>query len=979
MAEPVRSPRHWRSLEERRESPGARQAAQEEFHPEALGPADPRLSRRHFMGLLGLAAAAASLGCEDSIGELVVPYTRRPREIVPGVATFYASTFPEGRHSCAVLVKTREGRPIHITGNDEHPRLQGKASPRALAGVLGLYDPDRLRSPRVDGRPASWEQALGALVAAFRTARDQDQQVLLLTGAVTSPTRQELLARLGKALPGLRHLEWEPAAGEGALEGAYAAFGTPVALERHLDQAKVILSLGADFLNGDDPEAVRAFTAQRRPPAMNRLWVMEGPMTLTGAQADHRLPLRPSRLAAQAFALARDLHLQHGRPLPPGTPVPSLQEDQGFPPGLRGQLLADLHRAGPEAVVLCGEAMPGEAHVATHLLNAMLGARAVRPRPARALATFQELETTVRAMAHGRYPTVLLWGVNPAYACPHPEAWAAAYRKVPNRAWIGVLEDESAAQSRILLPEHHWLEAWGDHAGPEFLTLQQPAIGPLHDTRQGEEVLLALLEGLGGSAGTDFHEVLKDRWRRGRPRSAPVAFERFWQAALHDGVVKAPVRPRPALAFQGSAVAPALARALRALEPDGLELLLLPGTQVFDGRHGNNAWLQELPDPVTKVTWGNPLSLAVADAKALGLEDGDLASLKVGGRSTRWPVIVQPGQAPGLLKATLGYGRATGGVAKGIGQNAYPLLDPGSRTPQLRRAVGLEKALGRRPPALTQNHHRMEGRDLVRSLPLAALATLRREAPDLASLYPDLTFPEHKWGMAIDLSPCTGCSACVLACQSENNIPTVGPIQVAKGREMHWLRIDRYYEGSEEAPQVVHQPMLCQHCDAAPCENVCPVNATSHSPDGLNQMTYNRCVGTRYCANNCPYKVRRFNFLEYNGHKREPESLVFNPEVSVRPRGVMEKCTFCVQRIQDGRMRAQAEHRPLGDGEIQPACAAACPGDAIVFGDLKDPHSRVAQLAKAQRGYQVLEELGARPAITYLAQVKNPAGQGEPP
>jgi Fe-S-cluster-containing dehydrogenase component len=397
---------------------------------------------------------------------------------------------------------------------------------------------------------------------------------------------------------------------------------------------------------------------------------------------------------------------------------------------------------------------------------------------------------------------------------------------------------------------------------------------------------------------------------------------------------------------------------------------------VYDGRDGNNGWLQELPDPVTKGTWGNPLAVSYAEARSLDLKDGHRVTLTVEGQSLTLPVVVQPGQAAGVLSLALGYGRETGSVAKGVGVNAYALLKEGSG---LRSGVILAKASGSEDLPVTQGHHRMEGRDLVRALNLAQAARLPHEKHphEHPTLYAQQTKGEHLWGMVIDLASCVGCSSCVVACQSENNTPVVGPEQVAKGREMHWIRVDRYYEGEPENPKVVHQPMMCQQCDHAPCENVCPVNATTHSPDGLNQMTYNRCVGTRYCANNCPYKVRRFNFLEYTATKTEPESLVYNPEVTVRPRGVMEKCTFCVQRIQDGRMRAKGENRPLKDGEIQPACAVSCPSQAIVFGDLKDPQSRVSQLAASGRGYRVLEELGVRPAVTYLADVRNPALEGD--
>jgi molybdopterin-containing oxidoreductase family iron-sulfur binding subunit len=495
-------------------------------------------------------------------------------------------------------------------------------------------------------------------------------------------------------------------------------------------------------------------------------------------------------------------------------------------------------------------------------------------------------------------------------------------------------------------------------------------VGPLFDTRQGEDVLLMALKGLGAPGPDDYHAYLQARWTQD-----VLPPGRGFAESLHDGVLVRTGRAPEPPAFQGTSVA---AVATPAALP-GFELVLRPGTQVHDGRYANNAWLQELPDPITKVVWGNPLSVSVADAERLGLSDGAFVRLGAGAMTLRLPVVVQPGQAEGVLALALGYGSEGGAVARGIGVNAFPLMAPGS-APNLRLGVTLAKDPGHEELPQTQNHHRMEGRDLVRSYDPDQFAEVDRSprtGPALDSLYPPVVYPGPKWGMTIDLSACVGCSACVLACQAENNIPTVGPEQVVKGREMHWLRIDRYYVGSARNPERVHhQPMLCQHCEAAPCENVCPVNATNHSPDGLNQMVYQRCVGTRYCANNCPYKVRRFNFREYHAGRREPASLVHNPEVTVRPRGVMEKCTFCVQRIQDGRMRAQGEDRDVRDGEIVPACAVACPSEAIVFGNLLDPLSRVANLAAEKRGYKVLEELGARPAITYLAELRNPGRDG---
>ncbi len=987
---PVENPRHWRTLGEREETPEARKAAHDEFLPGAVDvadlPAPSEFSRRGFLGLMGGAAVlAASVACDRKGEGTIVPYTRRPVEVIPGVANYYASAFQEGRRAYSVLVKTREGRPIHITGNDEHPGFKGKTSPRTIADIMGLYDPDRLRGPKAGGRTQSWAEAQGQLNLALAGAKAAGKPVLLVTGAVASPSRKALLADLKTALPTLEHLAWEPVRGDGAAEGARAVFGTDVEVTPRLEKAKVVLSLGADFLNGEDPMALAAWGAQRRlsepGQATNRLWVLEGPLSITGSNADQRFPVRPSRIAAVAFALAKELH-GRGLALPAGADLSAVPA--GVPQGVEipaeawQGLVKDLASAGREALVLCGAEMTAEAHQAAHLLNAMLGSQALELRAAEPLATVRDLDAAVQGMAAGRYAAVLLWDVNPAYAFPKAQAWQDALAKVPFRAWMGLAEDETAAQCQLLLPVNHWLESWNDFGSGELSILQQPVIGALYDTRQGEDVILGALRGLGAVAPEDYHTYLKARWQKEvYPTGSPVAFERYFEVALHDGLVK-DGKAAPAPAFKGASLATAAKQALAAQGGD-MELVLVPGFATHDGRYANNGWLMETPDPVTKMTWENPLLLSVADAKRLKLNDGDLATLTVDGAALRVPVVLQPGQANGVVTLALGYGRTTGGMAAGKGVNAFPLMALDPAAPNLRAGVQVAAAGGSKPLSRTQAHHRLDGRELVQSWSLAEYAQEakdRKKGPELVTLYPDQKFPEHKWGMVIDLSACVGCSGCMVACQSENNVAVVGPEQVVKGREMHWIRLDSYYEGDVDNPKVVHQPMLCQHCDDAPCENVCPVNATNHSPEGLNQMVYNRCVGTRYCANNCPYKVRRFNFLEYTADKVEPESLVYNPEVTVRPRGVMEKCSFCVQRIEDGKIRAKGEDRPLRDGEITPACAVSCPSDAIVFGDLKDPNSKVSQLVRANRSFKVLEELGVKPAITYLADLKNPAIEG---
>ena len=956
------------------------------------------ISRRRFLALLGASAALASgvTGCSKIDRGTIVPYTRKPLGVVPGIADHYASTFQEGMTAYSVLVKTREGRPIHIEGNDEHPHFRGKTSLRTIADILRLYDPDRLRHPLVDGQPASWEQAEARVIAALKEARGAGKPVILFTGAVLSPTRRALIEDFKHVLPGLVHVPFEPLAPHAERAAAAAVFGEAVNPRYRFDRAEVVVSFDNDFLGADPnaPIAVREFAAWRRVSGphdrMNRLWVFEGGMTVTGAKADHRFAIRPSRAAAVGFALVRTLSERHGVALPAGLKPETLAAfdlnkqagELRISAALLHALAADLARAGKTALVLAGSSASVETHIAAHLLNTMLGAEghtvetAFAPAPVD-VHTFEELRKHVADMKSARYSAAIFWDVNPAYCYPDASLWTAAVAAVPARIFIGLHPDETARACQVVLPEHHWLEAWGDYeTSADVLSLQQPTIGPLYETKQGEDALLDLVRALGGVVPADYHEYLKARWQKEVfPAGSPVPFEAFWSAALHDGILKRPAQPRPTPTLQVAAIEQAVTKAA-VPATKGFDLVLHPGVGVYDGRYANSGWLQELPDPVTRVTWLNPLAVSLADAQRLNLKNGDVALLRVGERSVEIPVLVQPGQAPGVVSAALGYGRDALSVAQSVGVNLYPLLDETSSGSILRVGAALTASAKRAALPLVQVHHTMEGRDIVRSFPLAEYGKHRREESDLPTLYPEQRFPEHKWGMAIDLSACVGCGGCVIACQSENNIPVVGPEQVLKGREMHWIRIDRYYAGDAEAPRVLHQPMLCQQCDNAPCENVCPVNATTHSSDGLNQMAYNRCVGTRYCANNCPFKVRRFNYLDFTGATPDATRLVYNPEVTVRPRGVMEKCTFCVQRIENVRLLAKAEMRPIRDGEITPACAAACPAEAIVFGDLKDPNSVVSRLSRSQRGYHVLAELGIRPSVTYLAGVTNPVGNG---
>jgi Fe-S-cluster-containing dehydrogenase component len=972
-------------------------------------PADA-ISRRRFLTLLSASAALAleNSGCSSIDRGAVVPYTKKPEDVIPGIPTYYASTFQEGIATHGVLVKTREGRPIHIEEIPEHAASWGRPSLRAVADLLTLYDPDRLRRPSCDGIPSTWEKAQEEIGAVLNAARDAAKPVLILTEAVVSPTRKALIRDLKKALPALCHAAWEPLSPQSAFLSSQSLFGETITPRIRIDRADVILSLQADFMGVDEnaPALIRDFAARRRiskpTDSMSRLWVLEGCMSLTGSNADQRLPARPSQIARLVFSLAHFLAESGGMNLPTGLSVGELKsfdlnamaKDLLIEPSRLEALGEDLKRAGRSALVLAGPALPAEAHVGCQLLNSMLGAEGwtidtAAALPAPELLTLRNLDSLFKEAAQGKFAAAIFWGANPAYAFPRRSTWKEAVAKIPMTVRIGLYEDETALDCRWRLPEHHWLEAWGDfESAAALIRLRQPAMPAMHDTRQGEDILLSFLRAFDAGVPPSWSEYLKSRWQREiYPAGSPAPFEDFWNASLHDGALKRDFEPhrRPALNADAVRMAVAAAASSKGGASAGdLELLLLPGAGTYDGRYANNGWLNELPDPVTKATWGNPLLLSPRDASRFGFKDGDLVKVSSGMGSVEVPVLVQQGQTAGVAGLALGYGRRTGNVAVGVGANAYPIMDPGSDSPQLIRAVKLTRLDGQRAIPRTQEHDSMEGRDLARSWTLQEYLrkTERREAEKkergLDSLIPERRYAGHKWGMAIDLSACVGCSGCVIACQSENNIPVVGPERVAMGRHMHWIRIDRYYEGDPVNPSVFHQPILCQHCDNAPCEIVCPVNATTHSPDGLNQMAYNRCVGTRYCSNNCPFKVRRFNFFDYTSTKKEPENLVFNPEVSVRPRGVMEKCTFCIQRIQDARQKANVEERAVKDGEIEPACSAACPAQAIVFGDLNDPESKIARVSKTDRGYRMLEELGIEPSITYLTDISNPiAGKRE--
>ncbi|MBO9539956.1 TAT-variant-translocated molybdopterin oxidoreductase [bacterium] len=957
-------PAYWRSLEELADAPEVSALIAREF-PDWEAPLD----RRRFLQLMGASLALAGLSACARPASKIVPYVRQPEAVVPGKPLFFATAMPLGGYGTGLLVESHTGRPTKIEGNPDHPASLGAASAIAQASILGLYDPDRSNVVLKDGAIASWEGFLQVVTGELATKlAAKGAGLRLLTETVTSPTLAGQIATFLKRFPEARWHQYEPLSLGGAQAGTRLAYGQALDTLHRLDQAKVILSLEADFL-AEGPASLREahdFAAGRRVTApgdaMNRLYVVEASPTLTGAMADHRLALAPSAIPAFAIALAERL----GVPLPPGsTPLPT-----GLDPRWLDALVQDLvsHR-GQSAVMACAHLSP-QVQALVHAMNEKLGnvGRTVlhtAPVAARAEEPIASMRELVAAMEAGTVDVLVILGGNPAYTAPADVPFAEALLKVRQSVHLSLYEDETSALCHWHLPEAHYLEAWGDvRAFDGTVSLVQPLIAPLYGGKSAIEVLGVL----NGAPRADGLQFVRSEWQRRHPGPD---FETFWTRALQAGVLPGTAEPPKAglKVATERLVRPVLAKT------SGFEVIFRADPTVYDGRFANNGWLQELPKPLTLLTWDNAALLAPETAARLSLSNGDVVELRYKGRIMRAPVWVMPGHAPEAVTLPLGYGRTRSGkVGTGIGFDAYRLRT--AEAPWTDGGLELKKTGERYALASTQHHHDMAAREPVRTGTLDGFRADPAFAHDdplrLTSLYPEKASEGHAWGMAIDLNVCIGCNACMTACQAENNVPVVGKEQVERNREMHWLRVDRYYQGPLDDPQTVFQPVPCMHCEKAPCELVCPTAATVHSTEGLNDMTYNRCIGTRYCSNNCPYKVRRFNFVEYADFKTPSLEPMRNPDVSVRSRGVMEKCTYCVQRINAARIEAKVEGRPIRDGEVVTACQATCPTRAIVFGDLNDPQSEVSKRKAEPLNYALLGELNTRPRTTYLAKLRNP-------
>ncbi len=1018
--DPKRRPLQWRSLPEL------------DAHPKLTfdAPSDPaEVSRRAFMGLMGASAALAGAnlsGCVRKQVQHVIPYAKRPEDLIPGNPTYYATAFQVGARVQGIVVESQEGRPTKVEGNPQHPMSQGAADAWAQASVLNLYDPHRSAVPkRVEGGKGSdlsWEALYQELDATMKAARAKGGQgVGIVLPTITGPSLHAQLAELQRALPKARWFRSDPAAPTNAWAGAALVAGAGAHVAYDLEGAQRILALDCDFLGreGDVVANARAFADGRRvaepTDPMNRLYAVEPNFSATGATADHRLRLRGAEVGDFLRALAKRLFSDDHVPLPAGAdaiPLDGAKLDEKAGRFLRA-VSADLAKHKGAAVVLVGERQPAWVHALGHLVNAGLGAfRGSKPvaRWARheQLAGLGDLQALAKALADGALDTLVVLGASPLTEAPSALKLAELWPKAATRIHAGLYFDATARACTLHLPVSHDLEAWGDARSTDgTVALIQPLIDPLYFTPS----LLELAARLATGKPAAGYALVRSHWRQAVPAAN---FDIAWRRWLHTGVIAGAPKPAAPSAARWEGLKSALAgvKAPAALGAGAVELNFHIDPKVLDGRWANNGWLQELPDPMTKLTWDNAALVSKALAQELGVVNGDLVRLEAQGASLELPIFVAPGQAARTVSLHLGYGRDDlGQVAQGAGFDVNPLRPAdgawfrgdakiargegsydlattqksGSLTPP-----GDEGAWKRRPivrvgERLEKNgqgvwvsafdEERKPNREFVKDdefLPDWRIKSLS-DRPEMTG--------DQQWGMSIDLNACTGCNACVVACVAENNIPVVGKARVLKGREMHWLRIDRYYEGDGDEPQAEVQPMGCQQCENAPCETVCPVAATTHSPEGLNDMAYNRCVGTRYCSNNCPYKVRRFNFFNYNNDIPPLVRMLKNPDVTIRFRGVMEKCTYCVQRITEARIEAKVH----GDGHIPDiadpkaktrpvvtACQQTCPTQAIVFGDIANENSQVSILRDQPRRYEVLGELNTKPRTTYLAKIRNP-------
>ncbi|WP_244735135.1 4Fe-4S dicluster domain-containing protein [Mesorhizobium sp. 113-3-9] len=921
------------------------------------------VDRRMMLKLVGASLSLAGLtACSEA--ENIVPYVRQPENVIPGKPLYYATALSSDGYGIGAVVECHEGRPTKVEGNPDHPASHGATDAVMQGAVLSLFDPERSRTPLSRGEPASYDDFLKDIAGlAGGWTASGGQGLALLIEATTSPTAKAQIEALKNRYPKLRVFQHDPLAANSGEQAAARLFGKPLVPVYHFDRADVIVGLDADFL-GEGPGRLayaRDFANRRRmrksADTMSRLYVIESTPTITGAAADHRRAVRPSALEGIAAALKAALE---GDKVTAG---PSPLE-----PTWTAALVDDLRSAGRNALVVPGAHQAPFVHAAAFAMNARLGAIGNTLEfiePPDAMPSDGDLAILCQAIADGSVDTVFVLGSNPLQTAPSDIDVRKSFSRLKLLIHWGLYRDETAFPAHWHIPTAHELEGWSDiRAYDGTASIVQPLIQPLF----GGKSLHQMLAALGGEYDADEQALVRATWK--------TMDEPAWRKALRDGVIPntaaAPFVVTMPADIGGPASQPSVA--------DRLEARFVADPWLRDGRHANSSWLQELPRPLSKLVWGNAALVSPGTAERLQLENGQIVNLARGGKDMDVPVWITPGQPEETVTLSLGFGRKIGSVAAlAGGYDAFTLRTTGALWFADDLVLTAREDSAR--VITTQHHQAMEGRAIVRRATLDAFRDdphfVRENVPaaPTESLYPDWTYDQEAWGMAIDQSACIGCMACVSACQAENNIPTVGPDEAARGHEMHWLRIDRYYEGTVDDPDIFFQPVLCMQCEKAPCEVVCPVNATTHTHDGLNAQVYNRCIGTRYCSQNCPYKVRRFNFFAYQDFDKDaagPQQAVHNPDVTVRSRGVMEKCTYCVQRISEKRIRAQIENREIAADEVVTACQQACPTQAISFGDLNRKGSKVVREKSAPHNYALLEQLNTRPRTTYLGKITNP-------
>ncbi len=964
----ARGPKYWRTLDELAQTPEFEEMLHREFPKHASEWTD-NASRRDFLKIMGASLALAGLSaCTRMPLETIVPYVRQPNNVLPGKPLFYATAMPLGAYGTGLLVESHEGRPTKIEGNPQHPASLGGTDVFNQASVLTMYDPDRSQTNTYLFATRSWPDVLSNLRIPIKAEKAKGGAGLrVLSGATSSPSFVAQMQEFLKTYPQAKWYQWEAVNRDNVYAGAQIAFGQPVETVYNFSSTKILLSLDGDFLSSGFPgfqKYAREFSRRRRPELkeeMLRYYAVESSPTNTAAKSDHRLHMKASEVEGFARALAAALGVAEA-----GAQFNPTQKK------FADALVKDLQANRGAALVVVGDAQTPATHALTHAINGALGAVGKTVSytdpvdPFAALPKVEQLRQLTQEMRDGKVDMLLVLNTNPVYDAPQDLDFFNAFNKVGLRVHLGLYQDETAKYCHWHISGTHYLEQWGDtRCFDGTLSLIQPLIAPLYSGHSESELIAFVTN----EAEASSHDLTQRYWQA---NSGGADFKRWWERSLHDGFIAA------------SASAPKAASAKIASLPQaaaptsGLEIIFRRDATVYDGRFANNGWLQETPKPMIQICWDNPVLISVATAKKLNLKSEDEVELELNGRKVKGPIWITPGHPDNAVTVSLGYGRPLAGrVGAGVGFNAYELRTSNA----LWCAGGLKlRATGEHfGLAAPQGHQSMEGRAIVRVATLNEFirhpdfAHEKVEAPPAGlTLYEPYEYKENKWGMTIDLNSCVGCKACEVACQAENNIAVVGKDQVKRGRIMHWLRIDNYHEGSPENPKTYFQPVPCQQCENAPCELVCPVGATVHSSEGLNDMIYNRCVGTRYCSNNCPYKVRRFNFLLFSDFDTTQWKFQRNPEVTVRSRGVMEKCTYCIQRISHGRIDAEEQNRKVRDGDILTACQQACPAEAIVFGDLNDSGSRVAKLKASERNYGLLEELNTRPRTTYMAAVRNP-------